>query len=72
MSYSKFRITKLTSLQKLNILTKVNEDNAKLITAQMTNDFFNSTWCIDKEREKLLAKKVLVDREYFSNTNGTG
>ncbi len=32
-TYSKFKITKLTSLQKLNILTKVNMDNNKMITA---------------------------------------
>jgi hypothetical protein len=46
--------------------------NNKLISAKMTNDFFEQYWCNEFEREALLKKKVLVDREFFNNTNATG
>ena len=74
-SYSKFNVNKekkLTSLQKLNIMTKVNMDNNKLINARMTNEFFEKTWCDDNARKKLLNMKTVLPRFYFSNMNTTG
>ncbi len=38
----------------------------------MTNEFFEKTWCNEHQRNELLKKTKLVEREYFNNMNTTG
>jgi len=43
--------------------------NKKMITAEMTNSFFELIWCDSQKQEKLLKQTFLVPRPYFNNTN---
>ena len=47
-------------------------ENNKIITAEMTNEFFENTWCNTFERNNLLERNKLIQREFFSKTNDEG